>query len=315
MHSQTYEHVKKCETCRLTKPTNENTLVVTGKYNQPLKVGRVLTIDLVGPLPPAKHNRHTWLMVAVDSFSRYTFAKSVSRATAYAITDWLEKDIFHRFSVPERIVSDNGTQFKSVWFEKFLEAYRVEHFTTPVYHPQANQTEPTNKVLKQMLRAELMEKLLQHDDWASQVSKVIMGINTNARMPTGNSPHFIVYGCEKTMTGDEHRILNDVSEPIDNEKDRREAIYDEAAEKQRQSYEMNRRRHNLRATERKFNPGDCVFVDNHKQSDAGEKYSQKLAPLKRKAIVKEKVGTDTYLLLDWAGKDIGKYHANDMYRQ
>lgn len=220
MNEQIYRYISRCEICKQTKPSTENTRVQTGKYRDPISVGRVLSIDLVGPLPPSKLYRHTWLMVAVDAFSKYTFAKSVTRATTTAITEWLERDIFWKFSVPEKLISDNGTQFTRDWFAAFLKNYRVEHVTTPVYHPQANEVEATNKSVKQMLRAELMQ-LACHSEWAAQVPKIIMRLNTNARMPVGKSPHFIVYGQEKSMTGDEFRLLNNVNEPIGDEAEKR----------------------------------------------------------------------------------------------
>lgn len=314
MHADVFEYVSRCMTCKQIKPSTEQTRVTTGKYQNPVSVGRVLSIDLVGPLPPSKQNKHTWLMVAVDVFSKYVFARSVTRATAFAITDWLERDIFFRFSVPEKIISDNGTQFTSEWFQTFLNKYRVVHSTTPVYHPQPNQVEATNKSLKQLLRAELIEQC-EHSDWANYVHGAVMRLNTNARMPTGMSPHYIVYGQEKTMTGDEFRLVHDVNCPVDNEADKREAIYEEAAENQRNAYEVNSRRHNLRARVRKFNKGDVVFVKIHRQSSAGDKYTQKLAPLKRPAIIKEALGSDTYVLTDWGQKEIGKYHASDIFTQ
>lgn len=39
-----------------------------------------------------------------------------------------------------------------------------------------------------------------------------MKLNTTPRMPTGQSPHFIVSGQEKTQSGDEHRIIGDENE-------------------------------------------------------------------------------------------------------
>lgn len=314
MNEQVFEHVSKCVTCKQIKPSTENTRVTTGKYQNPISVGRVLSVDLVGPLPPSKHHKHTWLMVAVDAFSKYVFIKTVTRATAYAITDWLERDIFFKFNVPEKVMTDNGTQFTSEWFQTFLQKYRVVHVTTPVYHPQPNSVEASNKSVKQILRAELLGQP-DHSNWADYVHRAVMYLNTNARIPTGFSPHYIVYGQEKTNTGNEYRVIRDINQPFDSETDKRNAIYEEAAENQRTAYEINRRRHDLRASTRKFKPGDIVFVRIQRQSSAGDKYTQKLAPIKKPAIVKTPMGSDTYILTDWSQKEIGKYHANDIFTQ
>lgn len=258
-----------------------------------------------------------WLIVAVDAFSRYVFARSCTKATAHVITDWLEKDVFFKFCVPEILVSDNGAQFTSAWFAEVMKNYRIRHVTTPVYHPQSNQVEPTNKSLKQMLRAELLEKS-NHVDWAQHVHKVVMRLNTIPRTPVGHSPHEIVYGQPKTMTGDEHRLIRDANPPLGCEQERKEAMNKEVAEQQRERFELNKKQHDLRARTRVFRPGDVVYVKIHKQSDAGAKYTQKLAPMKRQAIIKEALGNseapNTYVLTDLQQKVIGKFHASDIYR-
>lgn len=170
MYGDVTNYVSKCVCCKEIKPTVQNTTTPTGNFQDPKRVGRVLSIDLVGPLPPSKAKKHTWLMVAVDAFSRYAFARSCTRATAFAITEWLEQEVFYKFSIPEKVVTDNGTQFTSEWFSTFLNKYRIAHFKTPVYHPQANQVEATNKSVKQLLRAELVGKS-DHADWAQYALK------------------------------------------------------------------------------------------------------------------------------------------------
>lgn len=50
---------------------------------------------------------------------------------------YLRTDIFNCYGVPETMVSDNGSQFKSKDFAKFLGEYGVHHVFTAVYSPQA----------------------------------------------------------------------------------------------------------------------------------------------------------------------------------
>lgn len=98
-------------------------------------------------------------------------------------------------------------------------------------------------------------------------------------MPINQWPHHIVFGKEKIMSGDEYKLIVDVNEPPDLSNERREAIHEEAASTQREAYELNRRKHDLRAWVRKFKTGDIVMVKIHKHSNAGDKYTQKLAPI------------------------------------
>lgn len=315
MYEEVSNYVKQCSVCRQTKHTNESTRVPMGEYRDPISVGRVISLDLVGPLPPAKTTRHQWLIVAVDVFSKYVFARTCTKATTNVITEFLEKEIFYKFETPEVMITDNGAQFTSDLFKSFLKEHGVQHILTPNYHPQSNPVESSNKNIKQMLRAELISKM-NHIDWASYVQKVVMRINTTPRHPTGFSPHFLAYGREKVLKGTEHRAINDENPNcVERDSDKSELIYQQAAEEARHRFEQNKARYNLRATVRKFAAGDIVYIKNQKQSSAANNYTQKLAPIRREVYVKCSVpGTnDMYELMDQQKKFVGVYHASEIH--
>lgn len=212
--------------------TKENTRVPIGNYQDPKSIGRVLSLDLIGPLPASKVHKHIWIIVVVDVFSKYVFAKACTKANANQITEFLEKEVFYRFETPEIIVTDNGTQFESDLFEKILQEHGIKHILTPVYHLQANPVESSNKSVKQLLRAELVAKI-NHVDWSSYLHKIVKGV--------------------------EHRMINDENLVDDcDDESRRELIYQQASEEQRAMFEKNRMRYNMRTSQRSFKPGDIV---------------------------------------------------------
>lgn len=56
--------------------------------------------------------------------------------------------------VPKRIISDRGTQFTSHFWDRFHEALGSHLSFSTAYHPQTDgQTERTNQILEDMLRA------------------------------------------------------------------------------------------------------------------------------------------------------------------
>jgi transposase InsO family protein len=56
--------------------------------------------------------------------------------------------------VPKKIVSDRGSQFTSKFWEKLHESMNTKLNFSSTYHPQTNgQTERTNQILEDMLRA------------------------------------------------------------------------------------------------------------------------------------------------------------------
>lgn len=312
MHQQIYEYVTQCVTCRLIKPTNEATRVPTGEYTNPVGIGRTLYIDFIGKLPASKRKRHMYAIVCMDGFSRFIFTRSFVKASAEKLIEFLVQEIFYRFDVPELIVSDNGVQFRSNLFQDMLRRYRIRHKRTPYYHAQSNAVEASNKVVKTSLRAQIIETNGQHTDWADQLPYITMKMNTTPLTSTGQSPFYCLFGREKAQTGDEHAKLFDANPEQTNDRDRMDFIHENMANHSRAAFETNRRAYDLRSKVRKFNIGDIVYVHNRVLSSGPEQYTRKLAALRRQAVVKEKIGGDTYALTDLSGNDLGHYHANDI---
>lgn len=276
------------------------------------KLIQELSIDLIGPLPAAKRRKHQYAVVVVECASKYVFTKSFARATTENIIAFLEDQIFEPHWVPERILCDNGPQFISTAFEECFARRKIKKCSTPYYHAQANPVEATNKTIKTALRTEILKRNGEHTDWAALLPRITARLNCLPHTATGQSPYYMINGYEKVLTGDEYQVLLDANPNFTNEPERRALILDEAADARRSQFEQNKRRYNLRATSRQFKEGDEVYVGNKKQSSAGEKYTRKLAPSRILARIKSKMGTDTYLLTDRQGNELGKWHAKDI---
>lgn len=214
----------------------------------------------------------------------------------------------------EVIICDHGSQFDSKLFTDLLEKYHVRKVSAPLYYAQANPVEATNKTIKQMLRAEILARASQHEEWAVLLPYVTMNINTTFHTSTGFSPHYLVFGQEKARDGREHSAIVDANPDQTTCTERRECIYDEAAEAQRAAFEAGKERYNLRANVRKFQVGDEVYLKNRQLSNKGEKYTKKLAQFKFRARIAKVVGTDTYLLTDpTSNKQYGVYNSRDIF--
>jgi transposase InsO family protein len=58
------------------------------------------------------------------------------------------KSIIYRFSVPKKVLMDNGTQFKEVKFLRCCADFGIHHQPSSAAHPQTNgQVESTNGLL------------------------------------------------------------------------------------------------------------------------------------------------------------------------
>jgi len=91
-----------------------------------------LHIDLAGPFL-----NQMWLLV-VDAHSKWpeVFPLNKDTTSRQVMSKMLE--CFARFGTPEQIVSDNGRQFVSSEFTRFLKVNGIRHTTSSVYHPRSN---------------------------------------------------------------------------------------------------------------------------------------------------------------------------------
>jgi hypothetical protein len=72
---------------------------------------RRMGVDILGPFPRAVGG-YRYLFVAIDKFTKWPEATPVVNITQGAAVAFL-KSIVCRFGVPNRIITDNGTQFTS----------------------------------------------------------------------------------------------------------------------------------------------------------------------------------------------------------
>ena len=91
-----------------------------------------LAADLMGPLPSGEY-----VLVVVDYYSRYFEVDILTSVTSTKIIESLEK-IFCTHGLPQSLKTDNGTQFVSDEFERFLKTNDIEHRTSTPLWPQAN---------------------------------------------------------------------------------------------------------------------------------------------------------------------------------
>lgn len=310
MKQEIEDYIRKCETCRAIKPSNENRKAPGGSYRDPKWIGRQLAIDFIGPLPKSKQgNRH--VCVVMDCFSRYIYAKAMRHATAEAVKTFLEAEVFRTNGFPELIISDSGPQFISKTFLEMCDKHKVTAYKTPYYHPQANQVEASNKSIKTSLRSHVEDEKC-HPTWENYLLVVIDNLNRTPCTSTGVSPNYLHFGRELTQSGEEHTILNDANPERDYSDDRYGNIMSEARDKQEQRYKQTREKYNTRSKPRNFQLNQEVWIANRKQSKAGDRYTAKLARPKIRAYIHEKLGSNTYILRDSNGKLLGKYHANDI---
>jgi hypothetical protein len=75
-----------------------------------------------------------FLFINIDTFTKWMDATPVVNITKKAVVKFL-KSIIYRFSVPKRVITDNGTQFKGAKFLRCCADFRIHHQPSSAAHP------------------------------------------------------------------------------------------------------------------------------------------------------------------------------------
>lgn len=133
---QISDYVRSCDRCQRAKrdahplTTPLNPLPVVGVFVR-------LHLDSVGPLHTTSEG-HQYILVCVDSFSRWVEAFPLKTQTATEIARVLHDEIFCWYGASVSIVTDRGRNFLSKLINAICEIYRVSRHKTASYSPQGN---------------------------------------------------------------------------------------------------------------------------------------------------------------------------------
>jgi transposase InsO family protein len=113
-------------------------------------------LDQVGPLPKSSRGGHTYLLVAIDKFSKSIEAVPVTNQEASMAVKFFES-IIYRYGVPNGIITDNGTNFTSGEFQDFAKELGIKIKYASMAHPKSNcQVEKANGLVCAGLKKRLL---------------------------------------------------------------------------------------------------------------------------------------------------------------
>lgn len=239
---------------------------------------QIVTIDFVGPLPRSSKG-HTFLLVIQDKFTKWVEHTPLSQATASALKRVLREKIFCRFGWPETVITDNGSQFISKAFKKFLKDQMVRHQLTPIYSPQCNSTERVNRVIKTMIKQYVKE---DHRKWDANLPELQFALNTSTQESTGFSAAQLNFGRDP-------RVANAIYELLGGKTNASTETPGEFCIRMKETIEMVRinmakasvqqaRYYNLRRRNWQPQVGELVYKRDFPQSSAINAFAAKLAP-------------------------------------
>ena len=256
-------------------------------------------------------NGNTSFFVMVDLLTRYPIVYPSKKADANTMVEFLERS-FLMFGVPKIIISDNGKQFVSKAFKELCEKWKIKSETTPYYHPQSNPAERVIQVIKNSIKSFSSKS---HHEWDEHIHEYVAGIRSSIHESTKMTPYFMLFSQDMYLQGN-YGPLDFDKTPENSEKHSKPNETDNRIIQVAKENIIKAQKHYSEVYNRdtkmiKYSVGDHVYRRNFKLSNALDKYSSKLADQFINATVIKDLGSGTYILKDFDGKE-GKYHANHM---
>lgn len=164
----------------------------------------LVAIDHLGPLTETVgRNRH--IILAIDCFTRYVFARSLPDKSADGYVEFL-LDYVAVFGAPNRVLTDNALNFNSKRTKEVEKALGISHiFATPT-HSQGNAVaERALQSLQEKINLVLKQKELPETSWDTVLPLAVFALNTSKHKSIGYSPYELRFGVE-------HRLISSVCE-------------------------------------------------------------------------------------------------------
>lgn len=315
MSTDVANYIKRCPTCLATKPEQKLPIgQMLSKTPSVSKPWQLASADIVGPLPRSSGG-FSYILSICDCFSKFVLLFPMRKATSLTIAKIIEEQVFLVFGAPFKIITDNGSVFRSKIFQEKMKEYHVRIAYTANYHPQANPVERIHRVVKTMLTSYVGEN---HKSWDKYLPKIGWAIRSAKHEVTGMTPNFINFGREISISGD---LQNPIGESINFDRTMGEQvknrslqkIFSDVSEKLKKAYDKHKTGYNLRHRDERFTLGQRVWKRNYTLSDATKNFTSKLAPrFTGPFIITQVVSPWTYRLSDDSGRDLGVWHSKDV---
>ncbi len=175
-------------------------------------------------------------------------------------------EVFSRIGIPQRILTDCGSQFMAKAMKELCALVGIEKVTTTPYHPETNGCiERMHRTLKSILKKIIDRK----KDWVIQMPYALFSLRSLPLEGHGFTPFDLVHGFRQRtpLEAIYHNLVEQhheqqqlmVSEWVDRMASTLEEVREIAALSAAKCTEKRKRQHDKHAKARKFEKGDLVW--------------------------------------------------------
>ena len=148
-------------------------------------------IDLIGRIPGSE-NSNCFIFVAIDHYTKWVEAKALNHKNAEEIGKAIEEIIIRKHGTPEKILTDQGTEFLNDIVQGIASKYGIKWiFASPRHHESVGAVERVNQTLMNILK-----KITNFGEssWRTKLSNAVLAYNISLHRAINTSPYILKYG-------------------------------------------------------------------------------------------------------------------------
>ncbi|KAM0735103.1 Retrovirus-related Pol polyprotein from transposon 17.6 [Formica fusca] len=188
------KYIAKCELCQKNKLSQKNKvpLIIT---DTPTKPFEKCALDIVGPLTVTT-NGNKYLLTFQDNLTKFSKDTDSKPRSEHGQKEFVTKIVLEH-GIPEKILTDQGTNFLSEIFKNTCKLLKLNKIQTTAYHPESNGAlERSHRTLAEYLRHYINEDQTDWDEW---IPFAMFTYNTTPHTATGYTPFELVYGHQADL--------------------------------------------------------------------------------------------------------------------
>ena len=149
-------------------------------------------MDLVGPISPRTSKGSKYILTVIDMLTGYTIAVPITDKRTETVCKAYRDSVYCIFGGSSRIMTDNGTEFKSKEMKQICEDLDIKQVFSPVYTPQSNgRLEGWHRFLKACIAKHIRGADVEWDDL---IPLAVSAYNFFPCQSSKESPFVLMFG-------------------------------------------------------------------------------------------------------------------------
>ena len=252
------DYVRSCTKCQRNKSRRHQPYGLLKTIDVPEYPWEALSMDTIEGLPES--NKFNAILVIVDRSTKMCrFLPTTNKLTSIELAEIYIREIFTQHGIPERIISDRGSEFISRFWRDFTKQLGISSDFSTAFHPETDgATERVNQTIESYLRFYCN---YEQDDWSKHLPLCEYSYNNTVHTTTGTTPFFAMYGYHPK--GDFATTESDGSHPIAKKRvaDIKE-VWEILQTKSKEAQERAALYYDAKRTESpRYRPGDLVYLN------------------------------------------------------